>query len=249
MVLFEILTATFIVSLISFIGVILLGLNKYFLNKLLSLLVSFATGVLLGNFFIHIAPEAIKELTSETALIYALFGFTAFFTIEKLLAWHHHWRRSEDHKTQRKQATTMLLLGDGIHNFLDGVIIATSFLTNFSLGIFTTLAIILHEIPQEIGDFAVLLNGGMKRKYAILFNFISAVFAILGGILTFFFLENVTGLVKMALPIAGGGLLYIASADLIPELHHEKRLFTSFLQVITLILGIVIMYYLKIFFG
>jgi zinc and cadmium transporter len=188
----------------------------------------------------------------DPALLLVISGFLAFFTIEKTLHWHHHWRTGSEHTEDEEKsghAANLILIGDGVHNFADGVIIATSFIADLSLGVITTIAIILHEIPQEMGDFGVLIHSGMGRKKAIWYNFLSAVTAVGGGVLTYFFLSISTALVNFSLPVAAGGLLYIASADLIPELHHEKNFKIGLLQIFTLIGGVVIMYYLKAFFG
>lgn len=248
MVLLEILLATIFISLLSFSGIFLLKINKQTLKFILPLLVSFAAGVLLGDVFIHIAPEAISENPQAPVMLYILIGVVAFLIIEKLLIWHHHKDFGDDH-SHSKLSPEIIMIADGAHNFFDGVIIATSFIADFNLGIFSTFAIMLHEIPQEIGDFAILLKTGMKPKKVILYTFLAQLTSVAGGIITYFFLNNIADLSKIFLPIAGGGLLYIATSDIIPELNKEVKLKQNFIQILALLLGIAVMYYFKIMFA
>ncbi len=246
MVLFEIIAATIAVSLVSLAGVIFLGLNEKNVGKFIHFLISLAAGTLLGDVFIHLIPEASEGVGTETALLFVLAGFVGFFIVEKLLIWHH-CREKKCEVQEAKTTPKMILLGDGIHNFLDGAIIATSFVADPALGVFTAIAVVLHEVPQEIGDFAVLLHGGIKKSRALFYNFLSALTAVAGGLFTYFFLSASENLITALLPIAGGGLLYIASSDLIPELHKETRIWKNVLLIATLLAGIAIMYYLKAF--
>ncbi len=247
MVLEFILAATILVSLLAFLGVFLLKINPKHLAIVLPLIVSFAAGVILGDVFIHIAPESAVDL-GPSVFFYLLFGVVAFLIIEKLLLWHHH-KGAHDAAHHAKLTPAMVLIGDGAHNFFDGVIIAASFLNNFNLGVLSTFAIILHEIPQEIGDFGVLLSTGLKPKKVILYTFLAQLTAIAGGLITYFFLTNMTQFIELFLPIAGGGLLYVATSDIIPELNKEVKLKENLLQIIALILGIAVMYYLRLYSG
>ncbi len=248
MVLEFILAATIIVSLLAFSGVFLLKIKRTHLAIVLPLVVSFAAGVMLGDVFIHIAPESAAALGDTGVFFYLLFGVVAFLIIEKLLLWHHHKGAHID-AHEAKLTPAMVLIGDGAHNFFDGVIIAASFLNNFNLGVLSTFAIILHEIPQEIGDFGVLLSTGLKPKKVILYTFVAQLTAIAGGLITYFFLTNLAQFTQLFLPIAGGGLLYIATSDIIPELNKEVKLKENLFQIIALVLGITVMYYLKVYTG
>jgi zinc and cadmium transporter len=229
-----------LVSLFSFTGVLFLAFKKEKLSKLLLFLVSLAAGGLLGDAFLHLLPEAIEEtgFTLEISLA-ILIGILAFFALEKFISWRHcHIPTSKEHP---HPVVFMNLLGDGLHNFIDGMIITASFLVSFPLGMATSLAVILHEIPQEMGDFGVLIHGGFTRQKALAFNFVSGLMAIGGAILTLFLGTRLTEFTQLLIPFTAGSFLYIAGSDLIPELHKETNLKKSGFQLLGLILGIGIM--------
>ncbi len=229
------------VSLISLIGVFTISFRKEFLNRIIIIFVAFAAGSLLGAAFFDILPEAVEKGGSET-FAYALGGIIVFFAMERYIYWHHcHSKECEKHY---HPAVYLNLVGDALHNFVDGALIAASFLANVQLGIVTTFAIIAHEIPQEIGDFAILVHGGFTPQKAIVFNFISALTAIVGAIATFFFVGEVKKLVSVILAIAAGGFIYIATADLIPEIHKETKKENVITQSVALLLGIVVIFVL-----
>ncbi len=232
---FEILAATLFVSVLSLVGIIFV-ISKS-VEKYLGLMVSFAAGALLAVAFLDILPEALK--LSPNALEIALVGIIAFFVLEKILFWHHHHS-----KIHRHPMTTLNLIGDGIHNFLDGTIIAAAFLQNFELGLTTTLAVAAHEIPQEFGDYSVLVFGGMTRKKALFYNFLSALTAVLGALVMFYFSAAVPGLSAFMLPFAAGGLIYIACTDLIPELKKETALNKSVIEFVSFLAGIGLIWFL-----
>jgi len=240
------LISVFLVSLLSFVGVLFLAIKEEKLKKLLLFLVSFAAGGLLGGAFLHLLPEAVEETGFSLEVSLAILaGLLVFFVLEKFISWRHcHIPTSKEHP---HPLAFMNLVGDGLHNLTDGVVIAASFLTNPTLGIATTLAVIFHEIPQEIGDFGVLIHGGFTRKKALLFNFISALMAIGGAILTLFLGTKFTGFIQLLIPFTAGGFIYIAGSDLIPELHKETNLAKSLVQMLGLILGIGIMLILLLF--
>jgi zinc and cadmium transporter len=234
------LISVFLVSLISFIGLLFLAIKKEILQKLLLFLVSFATGGLLGGAFLHLLPEAVDQLgVGWNFSLMTLAGILAFFILEKFIFWRHcHIPTSKQHP---HPVAFMNLVGDGFHNLLDGVMIAASFMTDFSLGMATTLAVLVHEIPQEIGDFGVLVYGGFSKTKALFFNFASALVAVLGAILTLSLGVKFTNLVSLILPFTAGGFIYIASSDLIPELKKETNIKKSLLQLLGLLLGISLM--------
>jgi len=232
--------SVFLVSLLSFTGVLFLALQAEKLKKILLFLVSFAAGGLLGDAFLHLLPAAVEAMGFGLEVSLAvLAGLLVFFVLEKFIAWRHcHIPTSKEHP---HPLALMNLVGDGFHNFMDGMVIAASFLAGLPLGIATTLAVIFHEIPQEIGDFGVLLHGGFSRKKALFFNFLSALTAFAGVFFTFLLGARFVYLSQLLIPFTAGGFLYIAGSDLIPELHKETQLAKSLLQMLGLILGIGVM--------
>lgn len=231
-----IITSTLIVSLIAFLGILTLYLKDKLLNKILLSLVSLSAGALLGDAFLHLIPEAVETISSEKVFLYVLIGFTLFFFIEKVLHWHHcHKGHCETHSF-----AYMILVGDAIHNLLDGLIIAASFIASPVIGFTTTLAIILHEIPQELGDFGVLVHGGFKKTKALFLNFLTAVTAVIGGIIGYFISSE--SIINFFLPFAAGGFIYIAASDLIPELKKEIEFNKYILHFIIFLIGILAMY-------
>lgn len=229
-----------ITSLISLIGIITLAINMGLLKKILLFLVSFSVGALFGDAFIHLLPEAIEEhgFTLNTSLS-ILTGILIFFILEKFIHWRHcHIPTSKEHP---HPFAFMNLIGDGLHNFIDGLVIGGSYLVSVPVGIATTLAVILHEIPQEIGDFGILMHGGFSRAKALLFNFVSALVAIAGAIVSLVIGAKISNYSTFLLPFTAGGFIYIAGSDLIPELHKECVPKKSLLQMLALLLGIGIM--------
>jgi len=237
MVLVWILSATAIVSLISLIGVFTLVINPKIFDKILVLLIGFATGGLIGGAFLHLLPEAVEKYDSHTVFYCTLVGFTAFFLMERYFYWRHcHNGVCEVHAFRY-----LNLIGDGIHNFTDGLVIAASFMTDFKLGIITTLAIIFHEIPQELGDFGILVYGGFSKPKALLFNFICALAAVLGAIIGYI-VSNITKDASVFLiSFTAGGFIYIAASDLIPEIHRQKDIKMANKAFIAFIAGLLFM--------
>ncbi len=232
--------STLAISLISLVGVFSLSLKEEFLRKYIFLFVSLAVGALLGDAFIHLIPESFETLQNNTtASLLIIAGIFLFFILEKFLHWHHH---SDDTVENHPHPVGKLILfSDGVHNFIDGIVIGASFLISIPIGIATTVAVILHEIPQEIGDFAVLLHAGYTRKKALWLNFLSALTAILGTLVAFVLGATGETFTTWILPIAAGGFIYIAVADLIPELHKTKVVKHSLLQFLALAVGVLLM--------
>ncbi|MEM3382554.1 MAG: ZIP family metal transporter [Nitrososphaerales archaeon] len=242
-VLLLIFFATLLVSLCSLIGIVFLSLNDKILNKILLVLVAFASGALLGGAFLHLLPESFV-LGGEEVFIFILLGIILFFIIEKFLRWRHcHKGKCDFHAF-----TYLNLIGDGIHNWIDGMIIAASFLVSSDLGIVSTFAVVAHEIPQEIGDFGILIYGGFRKTKALFYNFISAITSILGAVFTYYLIHYTEHIVTLLLPFAAGGFIYIAATDLLPELHKREKVKDSAVQLIFLLLGIILMWLLKTFF-
>ncbi|MFH0922544.1 MAG: ZIP family metal transporter [Candidatus Micrarchaeota archaeon] len=228
---FQAIIAVLAVSAVSLIGVVTVFYQKS-ADRILFLLVSFSAGGLLGAAFFDLLPEAIEQNANAFALVFI--GFVAFFVLEKFLYWHHHHVRKH---AVEKQFVYLNLIGDGIHNFFDGVLIAAAFMQNAALGVSTTIAVIFHEIPQEIGDFGLLIYGGLSKKRALLYNFLTALTAVVGCLAAFFFSAYIQGLPALVLPFAAGGFIYVAATDLIPELHKETDVKKSFLQLVAFLAG------------
>ncbi len=236
---FPTLTAVVVVSAISLLGALVLAVSSRQLERALTVLIPFAAGALLGDAFIHILPEVVEEqggfvLSTSFAV---LAGVLVFFALEKVLHWHHAHFPSEE--VVHPVATTNLI-GDGLHNFIDGAIIAAAFIAGPQLGIATAIAVALHEIPQELGDFGILVHAGMKPRRALGMNFLTASTAIAGAIATLAF-ASIVQAQAILLPFTAGAFVYIASTDLLPELHKEPEPAKSSIQLVALIVGIAVM--------
>ena len=234
------LTIIVIFSLLGSIGAIALaGLLLFFPEKgrqlLIPQLISYAAGTLLGAAFLGLIPHALADLDASAALSVVLAGIVLFFVLEKLVVWRHC---HEEHCEVHRAAGPLILIGDAFHNFVDGIVIATAFLTSISLGVAASLAVIAHEIPQEAGDFAILLDSGYSRKLAFLYNTISALFALLGAILAYFFLTEVHRAIPYIMALSAASFIYIAIADLIPTLHRYNTVGQSIYQLALMLAGI-----------
>ncbi len=229
-----------LVSLASLVGVVTLSLSQDLLKRLLIFLVSFAVGSLLGGAFIHLLPEAFaSDLNPLSVSLFALGGIIFFFIIEKFFRWRHC--RHETTANHIHPVVPMNIFGDALHNLIDGVLIGVSYSVSIPLGMATTIAVVLHEIPQEIGDFGILIHGGLSVKKALMFNFASALSAIVGVILALSIGVAIEDAMLYLIPFIAGGFIYIASSDLIPELHHNTNVLHSLLQLLAVIGGIIIM--------
>ncbi len=237
---FFIFFSVFLVSIVSLTGVFLLSLSKSLLQKMLIYFVSFAVGALFANVFLHLLPEMIEVIPdAQAGFAFVLLGIILSFFLEKCIHWHHCHNLD---CSCSEPVGTMMLIGDGVHNIMDGILIAAAYLVDTQLGIATTIAVILHEIPQEIGDFAVLLHSGWSRQKALLANFLSAITAFLGAAAVLIIHEHVHGIEVLLLPITAGNFLYIAGSDLIPVLHKESNFRNAMLQFLSMIAGIALMY-------
>jgi zinc and cadmium transporter len=229
------LLASIIVSLISLVGIFSLLLKESLLNEILFLLIGFSAGGLIGGAFLHLLPEVLEQTQNSIIFIYVILGFIFFFILERYL----HWRHCHKEGLCDIHAFTYLnLIGDGIHNFGDGLIIGSSFTLSIHFGIVTTLVIIFHEIPHEIGNFGVLVYGGFSRAKALFYNYISSITCILGTIIGYSISEKVANFSIFLLPFAAGGFIYIAACDLIPELHQEPNLKRSTYSLFAFLGGI-----------
>ncbi|MFA5406861.1 MAG: ZIP family metal transporter [Candidatus Nanoarchaeia archaeon] len=232
-----VIISTIIVSLISLVGIITLLFKDRLFKKILMGLVALSAGALLGGAFLHLLPEAMNEFGFEGINEFVIIGFVLFFIVEKTLGWRH----CHDKECKVHTFAYMNLFGEAIHNFIDGIIIASSYTINFELGVATTIAVIMHEIPQEIGDFGVLVYGGYSKKKAITLNLLIALTCVLGGVIGFYISNSIDGFTKALLPLAAGGFIYISASDLIPELKKEVSLGKSMATIITFLAGISLM--------
>ena len=239
-----IILTTFAIALIAFIGVFTLAMREQLLNKILIILVSFSAGALMGGAFLHLLPESIEKSGNADILLFVLVGFVLFFIIEKVL----HWRHCHKGKCDVHTFHYMNLIGDSVHNFIDGLIIAASFIVSIPLGLTTTIAIAAHEIPQEIGDFGVLIYGGFEKKKAIVLNFIVALTVVAGGVVGYFISKSIEQVAVYLLPFAAGGFIYIAATDLVPEIKKELDIKKSMATIFVFICGILIMWLVKFVF-
>lgn len=234
------LLAAILVSLISLIGIFFLFIKTSYLQKMTLFFVSFAIGGLLGDAFIHLIPQSFEKLNNISTSLLIIVGILIFFIIEKFLRWRHcHDLQCIEHP---KNLATINLVGDTVHNLIDGMIIAASFMVAIPVGISTTLAVILHEIPQEIGHFGIFIHSGLSIKKSLIYNFLSAIASILGVVLTFLLGTHLTNFSISLIPITAGGFIYLAASDLIPELHrHEQKISHSLFQLFFIILGVALM--------
>lgn len=232
-----ILLSTAFISAGALVGIITLAMKAEKLNKILLLLVSLSAGALMGGAFLHLLPEASETLDAKHVYSAVLVSFVLFFFVEKLFHWRHCHKGACDIHT----FGYMNLVGDAIHNFIDGLILAAAFSTDIRLGLITTLAIALHEIPQEIGDFGVLLYAGFKKEKALLANFFVALTVVLGGVVGHI-LSSFHQFIVYLLPFAAGGFIYIAASDLMPEIRKEQSLKKSLASFGMFLVGIIIMF-------
>ena len=236
-----------LISLMSLIGLFTFLFSSRYMDKVLLFLVSFSAGALLGDVFIHLLPELSQEYGLGLKMtIFILLGILMFFSLEKFIHWRHCHTTGEcdihEHRHRHKHSLAIMnLVGDGLHNFIDGIIIAASYMLSIPVGIATTIAVLLHEVPQEVGDFGVLLHAGYSKAKALMFNFFSALLALLGAFFAIMTSNYVSDINGVLIAIAIGGFIYIAGTDLIPELHKENTLKSSILQLIGITSGIAVM--------
>jgi zinc and cadmium transporter len=233
------LISVVLVSLLSLAGLLLLLVRGRHAKLLIIGLVSFSSGTLFGDAFIHLLPESVERSGFGVAIsLFVLSGIAVSFIVEKIIHWRHVHSPSDDHI---ESFAYMNLLGDGVHNFIDGIVITAAYMLDIRVGVATTMAVVLHEIPQEMSDFGVLVHGGFSRTKALLYNFATAGIALVGMGLTVLLVEFAEPMVGFLAPFAAGSFIYIAGADLIPQLHKDKAVGSSLLQLLFFLLGILAM--------
>jgi len=226
------------VSLASFIGLIFLSIKVNKLKSILIYMISFSAGALLGDVFLHLIPQISEDGLSLYSSFIILGGIICSFLIEKIINWRHcHIPITKDHI---HSFAYMNIIGDSVHNFIDGLIIGASYLISNTIGFASTIAIFFHEIPQEVGDFGVLIHGGFKKKKALIYNFMTALFAVLGTIIALIIGAYTQDLTIFLIPFAAGSFIYIACSDLIPELHKTCSKKSTIIQAITFVIGVLI---------
>lgn len=240
------LGAALAVGLLSLGGALTFGLSEKLMSRLALYLVAFSTGALIGGAFFHLLPEALELSEGLTPFINLIVGISVFFILERYLKWHHC---HEDGECEVHTFTQMSLVGDGLHNFIDGLVIISAFTVSPTLGVVTTVAMAAHELPQELGDFGVLIHGGFTRHKALFWNFISSLTALAGVLVGYFLINLFDKIVSLLLPFAAGGFIYIAMSDLVPELHKEPKISKSILNFVLFIIGIGFMLLVKLYGG
>lgn len=240
---------TLIGSVVSLLGGVLLLLREKFALKISHFLSSFAAGTLLGTAFFDLLPEAAKTAENgDQIFFWTLVGVLAFFLLERFIHHHDqprsvgHERGQGTHPQDKKAIVPLIVVGDTLHNFIDGIAMAATFLISIPLGIVTSVAVAAHEIPQEISDFGLLLSKGLKRKKVLIINFLSGLAALVGAILTYFTKDLTFGLLPVALSITSGFFIYIAVANLIPEIHNAENKKIAFWETVCLIAGVAVIW-------
>lgn len=231
------LIATGAISLLSFTGALTLTISKQKLHTVLIYFVSLSAGTLMSGAFLHLIPEALEELPYKDVSSMVIIAFILFFLIEKVLRWHHHHEFIDEKHTLGH----MNLIGDSVHNFLDGLIIAASFAADIRLGFITSAAVVLHEVPQEIGDFGVLLHSGYSTKKALIANLFVALVSVIGALAGFLLIDSISNITPVIMALAAGGFIYISTSDLLPEIRSEAHSVKSWISFFVFVLGIVFM--------
>ncbi|EKD64445.1 MAG: zinc/iron permease [uncultured bacterium] len=239
-----ILVFTFLGSIASLAGGFALLSKEKLALKISHFLASFAAGTLLGAAFFDLLPEALHE-GEESGIdifLWSLVGILLFFLLERFIHWFHHHEEYPEHKRESKSTVPLIVIGDTMHNFVDGVVIAATFLVSIPLGIVTAIAVAMHEIPQEIGDFGLLLHKGLSRRKVVIVNIASASVAFMGAIITYILGDILEGYIPILLALTAGFFIYIATSDLIPEIHHEKRKGFAVIESVLLIVGVIVIW-------
>lgn len=239
---------TLLGSLLAMVGGMVLLARKKLSHTITHGLAAFAAGSLLGAAFLDLLPEAFHHLeemglaeVEGTVFLYTLGGILFFFFLERTIHWFHHHHR-EHGQEEVKPVVPLIVFGDGVHNFIDGVVIAAAFLSDIQLGIITTFAVLAHELPQEVGDFGLLLHQGVKRGKVLLYNLFSQLLAVVGGVITYFIGSTIEGILPMLLAGTSGFFIYIALSDLVPDIHSENKKGFAIMESLLLVAGIAVIW-------
>lgn len=244
--------ATLVVFISSFIGIFTISLNEKTLHKILTVLVAYSAGTILGAALFDLLPEAVELVDEHLVYPIIAFGFVFFLLLERTIYWYHghgHTHEFEEEHEVTEGFAYLNLLGDFIHNFIDGMIIAASFINSVTVGVAATIAVIFHELPQEMGDYGILVYAGIERRRALILNSAAALSVVVGGLFGTFFLNAVESLEGYMVAFSAGAFLFLSASELIPEMHEEKDRGKALLQLVVLILGMATIYYIGIVFG
>lgn len=241
------LLSVFVISAVSLIGIAAISLSERRIRQTIFISVSLAAGAMFGDAFIHILPEsfAVPERAIATST-YVLTGILSFFILEKFLRWRHAHEFEGAIQRGIEPVGYLNLFADATHNLIDGMLVGAAYTVSLSVGLATTVAIILHEIPQELGDFGVLIHAGLSRERALLFNFISGLLAVVGAAVSLVASNSVANFSSFMLPFTAGSFIYIAGCDLLPELQKEREALRSVVQLIAFVCGLGLMYLLTL---
>jgi zinc and cadmium transporter len=253
---FKTLLATLTISIFSFIGIFTVSLNENKLHKILLILVAYSAGTILGAALFDLLPEAVELVDEHLVFPIIAFGFIFFLLLERFLYWYHgHGHTHEIDKTARvrediptKSFAYLNLIGDFIHNFIDGMIIAAGFVNGVGIGITTSIAVAFHELPQEMGDYGILVYAGIQKKRALILNYAAAFSIVLGGLFGSFFLGMIEALSGWMIAFSAGAFIFLSASELIPEMHEEQNRWKNLMQIFVLILGVLTIYSLGIIF-
>lgn len=242
------LLSVFLVSAISLIGIAAISFSDRAVRRTIFISVSLAAGAMFGDAFIHILPESFEEPGRSVWIsTYVLLGILTFFILEKFLRWRHEHEFEDNRARAIEPVGYLSLFADATHNLIDGMLVGAAYTVSFPVGLATTIAIILHEIPQELGDFGVMLHAGFSRGRALLLNFLSGMLAVAGAIISLLASQYEVSFSAFMLPFTAGGFIYIAGSDLLPELQKERKPWNSGVQLLALVAGVGLMYLLKLF--
>ena len=243
MVLWPVVAALFVsaAAIIGSTSILLLGTRA---ERAAVWILSFAIGTLSGGAALHLLPEALAVRPAHDVMLLFLAGIVLFIALERAVRWRHtHLQGEREHHHQEEATAEVLLWGDALHNFTDGIVLGVTFSVSTELGLIATIAIFAHEVPQEIGDFAVLLGSGMPRRRALLLNYLSALTVVPGAVAAWLWSSSFRSAIGWLLPIAAGGFLYIALADLVPSLHHRRGAWAGVVQIALIVAGVAVIYF------
>ncbi len=245
--------STFLISLLSLIGMFALSLHEDTLHRIIRLLVSFSAGTIFGASIFDLLPEAIEHVSESIVFVYVATGFIFFMIFERFIYWYHGHGHDAEVEASMEEAPTkgfayLNLVGDFVHNFIDGMIIAASFFVNFQVGIASSIAVAFHELPQEMGDFGILVYAGFKPRLSLIYNYAAAFAVVIGAIFASLFLETVEPLSGLLISFSAGAFFYLSASELVPEMSKEKNNLKAVVQVFIFILGVILIYSLGLFF-
>jgi len=237
----SIILSSIALAAVSLIGSVTVLLSKKLFHRLIPNLVAFSAGALIGGALLHLLPESINELGNEPrTFLLILLGIVVFYVLEQFIHWHHCHKETHEHKSP---VSYLILFADALHNLIDGLAVGAAFLVNPGVGVSTLIAVVAHEIPQELGDFGILIHSGWKTSKALIFNFISSLTFLIGGLIVYFISKEIN--VSFLLPFAAGSFIYIAAVDLIPEIKSDTNVKSKISYFLAFLIGILLLLLIK----